>query len=66
MVERAPVICALCGCELRGFADGVMVARRVSTPHAKASREKVLVCKDDDACGARREESARIAANAGE
>ena len=24
------MICALCGCELRGFADGEMVERRVT------------------------------------
>ena len=53
------MICAICGCPLRGFADGEMVERRVTAPPGTAKRivsrnEKVLVCRDDDACGARR------------
>jgi hypothetical protein len=48
--------CALCETELKGFADGVMVERRVR--REKLWRvEKVLVCRDDDECGNRRRES---------
>jgi hypothetical protein len=65
------MICALCGCELRGFADGVMVERLVPREErfplgSKLSRtERVLVCRDDDDCGARRIE-AEQKRNAGE
>jgi hypothetical protein len=57
------MICALCGCELRGFADGVMVEMRLGTywrglpGQPKNAKQKVLVCADDDACGKRRLES---------
>ena len=58
------MICAICGCALRGFADGEMVERRVAAAVTGASQagtrnEKVLVCRDDDACGARRLENER-------
>ena len=60
--------CALCGCELKGFADGEMIERRVTVkvgPGA-ASRgtrttERVLVCRDDDGCGKRRAENEKKA-----
>jgi hypothetical protein len=57
------VTCALCGCELKGFSDGVMVEMRLGTywrgfpGQTKNAKQKVLVCRDDDACGKRRLEA---------
>ena len=59
------MICALCACELRGFADGEMVERHVTPPATGTARragprnEKMLVCREDDACGRRRLENER-------